>query len=100
MSAMLLLGIELCMLIINMCVYMCVRIVMHESKTRGRHFAQLHSDNGVDSILSIPIPHQIYQFNFNSKCINFNSIFTESFLPTTFYHEQVLQIPTWNTYSE
>ena len=64
-----------------------------------RVIKRINSRHGVNSILSIPIPHQIYQFQFNSnfKLINSNYWL---FLPTAFYHEYVLQIPTLSTYLE
>ena len=70
----------------------------------GRH--------GVNSILSIPIPlnsiwsspipipPQIYQFLFNSNSNIFNSNSDSFFWLNIFYHDLILRVPTWNTYSE
>jgi len=47
---------------------------------------------GVNSIWSIPVPHQIYQFHFQMYQFQFGFLLT--LLPTTFYHEYLLRIPT------
>ena len=57
----------------------------------------------VNSILSIPIPGQIYQFQFQVYRFQFRflqTLFCLLFFTTSRYSEYLLRVPVWDTYSE